>query len=364
MSLASLRSAFPVFDEVAYLNSGTCGPVAAASVEAAREELHIAAIEGRGSTYYERLIDLHGRLRSIYAGRLGATDPHDVALTSSTSEGVVRVLAGLDLGPEDEVVTSVDEHPGLTGPLANLRARFGVRVRAVAFDAVADAVGPATKLVAVSHVSWIDGRVAPLDALGEVARSGVPVLLDGAQGVGAIDFDVTELGCAFYAGSGQKWMCGPVGTGMLWVAPAWRERLPALGPIYLNLADAGAGLDAVPHSDARRHDTFTLSAEAAAFAVAAHDTVAAHGGWTAAAATAVERAEAFADELRARGRDVQPRGRTTLVSWAEDDAAAFVQRAATHRIVIRELPGRGLVRASIGAWNDDDDLQRLLTLVS
>jgi L-cysteine/cystine lyase len=364
MSPASLRSAFPVFDEVAYLNSGTCGPVAAASVEAAREELHIAAIEGRASNYYERLIDLHGRLRSIYAARLGAGDVNDVALTSCTSEGVVRVLSGLDLGPEDEVITSVEEHPGLTGPLANLRARFGVKVRAVGFDEVADAIGPATRLVAVSHVNWIDGRLAPLDALREVAHGGVPVLLDGAQGVGAIDFDVEALGCTFYAGSGQKWMCGPVGTGMLWVAADWRERLPALGPIYMNLIDAGAGLDAVPHVDARRHDTFTLSAEAAAFAVAAHDTVAAHGGWSAATAEAVARAGTLAQELQARGREVLARGRTTLVGWREDDPTAFVQRAAAHRIVIRELPGRGVVRASVGAWNSEDDLERLLALVS
>ncbi len=53
-------------------------------------------------------------------------------------------------------------------------------------------------------------------ALGELD---VPVLLDGAQGVGAIAVDVAALGCAFYAGSGQKWLCGPIGTGMLWVAP-------------------------------------------------------------------------------------------------------------------------------------------------
>jgi L-cysteine/cystine lyase len=363
MSPASLRSAFPVFAEVAYLNSGTCGPVAAASVEAAREELHIAAVEGRSHNYYERVIDLHGRLRTIYAARLGAADANDVALTSCTSEGVVRVLAGMEWGPQDVVVTSVDEHPGVTGPLANLRARFGVQVRAVPFAEVAEAAGPGTKLVVCSHVSWIDGRVAPVDALREVAGSGVPVLLDGAQGVGAIPVDVGALGCTFYAGSGQKWMCGPIGTGMLWVAPEWQERLPAVGPIYMNLVDAGAGLDAVPHPDARRHDTFTLSAEAAAFAVAAHDTLAANGGWEAAAQAAADGAQRLADALRERGREVLDRGRTTLVSWREDDAATFVQRAATHRIVIRDLPGRGVVRASVGAWNDESDFERLLALV-
>ena len=54
----------------------------------------------------------------------------------------------------------------------------------------------------------------------------MPVLLDGAQGVGAVPIDVATLGCAFYAGSGQKWLCGPVGSGMLWIAPAL-ERAPA-----------------------------------------------------------------------------------------------------------------------------------------
>jgi L-cysteine/cystine lyase len=364
MSPASLRSAFPVFDEIAYLNSGTCGPVASASVEAAREELHIAAVEGRGRNYYERVIDLHGRLRSIYAARLGAADVHDVALTSCTSEGVVRVLGGMEWGPEDDIVTTIDEHPGVTGPLSNLRRRFGVHVRTVPFDEVAEAVGPGTKLVACSHVNWIDGRIAPVDALRDVAASGVPVLLDGAQGVGAIPIDVGALGCTFYAGSGQKWMCGPVGTGMLWVEPQWRERLPAIGPTYMNLVDAGAGLDAVPHADARRHDTFTVSAEAAAFAVAAHETLAEHGGWEEANREAADRAERLADALRERGREVLDRGRTTLVSWQEDDAAGLVQRAATHRVVIRDLPGRGVVRASVGAWNDDSDIERLLSLVS
>jgi len=43
----------------------------------------------------------------------------------------------------------------------------------------------------------------------------VPVLFDGAQGAGAIPIDVGELGCAFYAAAGQKWLCGAVGTGML-----------------------------------------------------------------------------------------------------------------------------------------------------
>ena len=124
----------------------------------------------------------------------------------------------MDLGPGDEVLTAPDEHPGLLGPLTTLRDRRGVDIRAVPFADLADAVGPRTKLVACSHVSWITGSVRPSG----LAALDIPVLLDGAQGVGAVGFSVGELGCAFYAGSGQKWMCGPIGSGMLWVAPEWQ----------------------------------------------------------------------------------------------------------------------------------------------
>ena len=53
----------------------------------------------------------------------------------------------------------------------------------------------------------------------------MPVLLDGAQGVGAVPVDVHALGCDAYAGAGQKWLCGPDGTGMLYMSPELRERL-------------------------------------------------------------------------------------------------------------------------------------------
>ncbi len=93
-----------------------------------------------------------------------------------------------------------------------------MQVRQVPLAEVADAVGPRTRLVACSHVGWMSGSVAPA----ELAQLDVPVLLDGAQGVGAIGVDVHALGCDAYAGAGQKWLCGPDGTGMLWVSPTLR----------------------------------------------------------------------------------------------------------------------------------------------
>ncbi len=354
MDPGRLRAAFPVLARTAYLNAGTCGPVPAASAQAIGATLVQAVSEGRTQRYFEAMLGTRTRLREDYAQLLGAA-ADDVALTTCTSEGIVRVLDALDLQPGDEVVTSDEEHPGLQGPLAAARDQRGISIRVAPFAQIAGAVGPATKLVAASHVSWVNGRVVQgLSELGDV-----PVLLDGAQGVGAVALDLAALGCDFYAGSGQKWLCGPIGTGMLWVSPAWIERLPASGPTYLNLADASAGLDAVQHAGAARHDASAQSYEATAAATAALE-ILGGAGWAAVYERAATLAAALADALAEDGREVAPRDRTTLVAWKDDDPPATRSRLAEAGVIIRDLPGTGLLRASVGAWNDESDLERLL----
>jgi selenocysteine lyase/cysteine desulfurase len=357
---AALRAEFPVLTESAYLNSGTCGPLPRAAVEAADALLQQAATEGRTTPYFQATRDLRERQRAVYAGVLGA-DPADVALVTSTSEGIVRVLAGLELGPGDEVLTAPDEHPGLLGPLATLRARRGVEVRTAPFAQLADAAGPRTRLVACSHVSWVTGAIRP-DGLAALGPD-VAVLLDGAQGVGAVPVDVHALGCDFYAGSGQKWMCGPVGTGMLWVSPAWRDRLAPVGATYVNLADPAHALDSWPLSDARRHDAPAMAAESAATAVAAHDVLAAQG-WPEVHRRARTLAGELAERLRDAGRTVAQRDATTLVAWEDAEPEATRDRLAAGGVIIRNLPGTPYLRASVGAWNDEADLDRLLAALA
>jgi selenocysteine lyase/cysteine desulfurase len=354
VNAAALRAEFPVLCDLAYLNSGTCGPLAHATVHATVDVLDRAAAEGRGKAYMELRRELAERQREAYAATLGAASA-DVALTTCTSDGVVRVLAGLDFAPGDEVLTAPDEHPGLLGPLGTLRARRGVEVRTAPFADLADAVGPRTRLVACSHVSWITGAVRP-EGLAALA---VPVLLDGAQGVGAVPTDVGALGCAFYAGSGQKWLCGPVGSGMLWVAPDWSDRLAPVGATYMNLAEPSAALESPPHPGARRHDAPAIATETIAAAVAAHDVLADYG-WDAVHARAAELAALLAEWLAETGRVVAPRGATTLVAWEDSDPEASRDRLAEQGVLVRNLPGTPYLRASVGAWNDESDLERLL----
>jgi L-cysteine/cystine lyase len=353
MDAAALRSEFPVLELIAYLNAGTDGPLPAAAVRAAQAELEAELGEGRATPHFMRRFEIQGELRAGYARVMGA-GVDDVALTTSTSEGIGAVMAGMDLGPGDEILSSDQEHPGVLGPLKAARDR-GATVRMVPFSELADAVGATTTLVVCSHVGWVSGELAPAG----LAEAGVPVILDGAQGSGAVPVDVKQLNCAAYAAAGQKWLCGADGTGMLYVAPQWRDRIRAVAPSYLSFEDTARGLDGPLKDDARRYDTPSLSRETTALSLASLELLERHGFADVLRQGRAQAAQ-LARMLEEAGHTVAPRGDSTLVAWEDADPEATRDRLAEAGIVIRNLPGRPLLRASVGAWNDESDLERLL----
>lgn len=354
MDLFGLRAEFPVLRTLAYLNAGTDGPLPARAVEAAALELELEAADGRTFAHFERRKQLNEQLRSAYARALGA-DTADVALTTCTSEGIAQTIDGLALSAGDEILTSDEEHPGLLGALGAARELHGVSIREVPLAEIAEALAPNTRLIACSHVGWMSGLLAPA----ELAEVSVPVLLDGAQGVGAVPVDMRVLGCDAYAGAGQKWLCGPDGTGMLYVSPELREQLSVSRRGYANLADPNAGIDAQLHADARRFDTMSLSAEVVACALASIELLESVG-WAAVHDAASSLAGRLAQALAERGRELAPRDQTTLVSFASPDPEQERELLAERGVVVRNIPGREWLRASVGAWNDENDLERLL----
>jgi len=353
MDPAALRAEFPVLERVAYLNAGTDGPLAAAAVRFAQAELESELGEGRATRHFERRFELQGRLREGYARVMGCS-AEDVALTTSTSEGIGAVMAGMDLGPGDEIVSSDQEHPGVIGPLHAARER-GAAILLVPFQELANAVRATTTLVVCSHVGWVSGELAPA----ELAQLDVPVILDGAQGSGAVQVDVQALNCAAYAAAGQKWLCGADGTGMLYISPRWRDRIRAIAPSYISFEDTTRGLESPLKADARRYDTPSLSREAAAASLGALEVLERHGLEDVLAHGRAQ-AATLARRLEESGHTVAPRGDSTLVAWEDPEPETTRDRLRDEGIVVRNLPGRPLLRASVGAWNDDADLDRLM----
>jgi L-cysteine/cystine lyase len=361
VTLDDARAEFPVLAHTAYLNTGTFGPLPRRTVETVIERERDELEHGRsGPRYFPGLRELRERVRAALARVVGA-GPGEIAITRSTTDGCNVVLAGLDLAPEDEIVTTDLEHFGLLGALG---AR-GVRVRVAPLagrsvaevpDLISRELSPRTRLIAVSHVSWATGQVLPLAALAEL---GPPVLADGAQGAGAVPVDVSGLGCAFYTVSGQKWLLGPDATGGLYVRGDWVERLRVAFPSYYGQAGHEPDGTTTFVEGAPRFDVGTVA-----------------GPTLAGLEVSLSLAEELGPERFVRARELTERcrsllaerahvvtepGQATLVSWRPaEPAAEVVARLAAAGVVVRDLPRWGWVRASVGWWSSEDDLQRLV----
>jgi L-cysteine/cystine lyase len=354
---AAQRARFPVLAHRAYLNAGTSGPLARETVAAMAELRGREERDGRaGRAYFDEMLARRERVRALLAAQIGV-EPTRVALTASTTQAVQVVVSALGLGPEDEVVTTDAEHFGLAGPLIASGARLRVaRVRGIpsadVLGAVCAEVSRSTRLLALSAVSWLDGTVFPWRELREATA--VPVLVDGAQAAGAIHVDARAAD--WFTVSAQKWLCGPDATGALYVRDPEALRPRLIGYPAAESYDLAAGTW-TPKAGAARFDPgFAPSVSLAGLEAALGDLPEGRH----------DRARALAERCRAlllaSGREVvtEP-GQATLVSFrARGDAAATTAALDARDVIVRDLPKTDLLRASVGWWNDEGDLQRLV----
>jgi len=348
MSFDEARAQFPVLERFAYLNAGTNGPLARATIEALVEQAQRDLAEGRSSkVYFERMLELREEARRGFAAVLNV-DIERIALVDSTTRGCATVLAGFGLSSEDEVITTDQEHFGLTGPLYAAGARV-VMVDADE-DAILEAITPRTRLLATSQVLWTNGRRLDLHRLKR--ESGLAVLVDGAQSAGAIEVDVGELD--FYTVSAQKWLCAPDPTGALYVRDP--ELVRVKSPSYFSQESYELSGAFVARDTSARFDAGWIGVPTLVGLVAALGT---HPEWR--YTRAAEMAARCRELLEPHVEVVTPPGHSTLVSFRPpSDPTELVTALHADGVIVRELPGRNLVRASCGWWTNEDDLQRLV----
>lgn len=199
--------------------------------------------------------DNYERVRAIIARFLNAPHEDEVIFTTGTTEAINLVsyaFAAPRLGPGDEIVLSVLEHHANIVPWHFLRERQGVVLKwvepepdgSLPPEKVLAAIGPRTRLVAVTHMSNVTGTIVDVAA---IARgTDVPVLVDGSQAAVHIPVDVEAIGCDFYAITGHK-LYGPSGSGAIWIS---RERQAEMRP-FLGGGDMirEVSRDAVTYAD-------------------------------------------------------------------------------------------------------------------
>ena len=172
--------------------------------------------------------DKYEAVRGIVARFLNVADENEIVLNSGTTEGINTVAYGWAMNvmqPGDEIILSVMEHHANIVPWQFLRERYGIKLTWVDVDesgaldpqAVIDAIGPKTRLIAVTHMSNVLGSKVDVKSICCAAASrGVPVLVDGSQAAAHMPVDITEIGCDFYAITGHK-LCGPSGSGAIFI---------------------------------------------------------------------------------------------------------------------------------------------------
>ncbi|WP_254534589.1 aminotransferase class V-fold PLP-dependent enzyme [Halomarina litorea] len=363
MTPEELRAAVPAFDDGIYLNTGASGPSPEPVLEATTDFVrHHEADAPVAEGCYPSAFDTFDETRGRVAEFLGAA-PHEIALTSSTADGISRVAASIDWDSGDVVVRTDCEHSAGILPWWNLRER-GVEVRVVPTEggridreAYREAVADA-RLVVFNSITWNYGTRLPVRELtAEAHDAGARVLVDAVQSPGQTDVDLGEWNADFVALAGHKWLLGPWGAGVLYVREDVAEGMRPAQVGYRSVEEPDAA-DPQLKAGAPRFEVGTTNPAPYVGLQAAIDTLESIGMGTVESRVA-ELAGRLVEGLgdRALGPADPESG---LVPFAAEDPAGLVERLADEGIVVRDLPTPEAVRASVHVYNTPEDVDALL----
>ncbi len=257
----TFRDLFPVTENLVYFNHAAVGPLSARACEAM--ERHARDQRDFGALHWREWYAEHDRAREAAARLIGA-GAHEIAIIKNTSEGLSFVAQGMRWQEGDNVVTTALEFPSNWTPWKRLEARaVECRVAATpAVDDIAPLIDDRTRLVTVSSVAFHNGFTADLRAIGALCASrGVRFCVDAIQSLGVLPIDVRAAKIDFLAADGHKWLCGPEGAGIFYVAAERIEELEVVENGWTNIDRKGRFLDApidwLP--DSRRFEAGSLN---------------------------------------------------------------------------------------------------------
>ncbi len=227
--MKELRDQLPALDPITYLNYGRTGPL----LDSAAKRMHHFIDEAKAPLQFHRdkWFDDFDQSRKTVAELIGASS-EEIAFVSSTSSGLSLVASSIRWQKEDRILYPADEYPSNRFVWDNLK-EHGVETKAieplqeVSFSEQLEKMDlTRVRLVAVSAVSFWDGRRHDIERIAQICRAHKILLcVDAIQAVGAIPVDVKKWGCDFLASGGQKWLFGPIGTGFVYIK---RDLIPAL----------------------------------------------------------------------------------------------------------------------------------------
>lgn len=254
MSLPSQRHLFSIPDDACYMNTAYMGPLLRSA-----EAVGHSAVTAKTRPWIITPADFFPDVEASRAlfGRIINCPADDVAIVPSVSYGIAVAAANLEVGPGKTVVVLEDQFPSNIYSWRRLINEGGGELITVArpkngdwTPALLAEIDDRTAVVAACHCHWTDGSLVDLARIGERCRAvGAALVIDGTQSIGVLPFDVEEIQPDFLVVGTYKWLLGPYGYGLLYLAPQHQQGRP-LEEDWINRADAQDFSGLVNYTDA------------------------------------------------------------------------------------------------------------------
>ena len=383
MDFQQIRQQIPAAQKMTYLNTGWDGPSPKSVVQAVKDRVEYESFNGPTSPpVYQSGREIQQNAKASAASLLNVS-PDEIILTQCTTDGLNLVLNGLDWKEGDEVITFGLEHSSVLIPAYLLPQRFGVRLKVLdlnptdshdeIINRVAEAVSPRTRLLFFSHIQYTCGLRMPAEGLRKLTKdAGVQMLIDGAQTAGHIALNLRDLDCDYYSIPGQKWLLGPDGTGALYIR---HDLIPSVAPTRVS-GRAAASYDEhggfQPSTDTM--DKFLLTTSSAPLAAGFVEAVNFHQQMGSDAVEA--RTRSLASQLKQSLSQIngvkvlsptdhaRSCGLTSFQIEGISPDEAVARLWEEHNIVVRQVSELSCVRCATHAFNNEQDLDKLVSAVA
>ena len=361
-----MRDLLPQLNEIVYLNYGATAPLLLPSAEKMRAL--ISQSEEPFQFHRNEWFSHLERARLVVANLIHASQ-NEIAFVPNTSSGLSLIANAIPWKKGDRILFPADEFPSNRYVWMNLQKK-GVYPEPIepsgSFLKQLEALDLANvRLIALSAVSYCDGRREEIEEIGKLCKSkGILLAIDAIQAIGAIPIDVRSLECDFLVSGGQKWLFGPIGSGFIYINQKRIEDLfvPQVGWASVeNIRDfEGGRLEFT--TGARRFEPALSDIPAIAALATSIETMGSIG-WEKIYSRIAQLTETAANELTSLGFSVlTPPKRAGIITFETPDAEKIQQKLLEEKIFVTHRKNQ--IRLSLHAPVSDDDLSKLFETLS
>ena len=356
---------FPVTRNLAYFNHAAVAPLCRRASDAMKALSEDAC--HWGSFHYDQWLACYDGFRAAAASLINA-QPGEIAITKNTSEGIATIQLGLNWKTGDKVVAFKEEFPANYFPWLRLEAK-GVHVEWLSLYDPLDKIDEAcrrARLLAISFVNYLSGFRVDLQAIGDICRRHRTFyFVDAIQGLGVFPIDVRAMGIHALAADGHKWLLGPEGCAVLFVAQDMQDQIEPVEFGWTNIAGFNdySCRDMALRGDAGRYEPGTLNT-IGCYGLRASMELLLEVGVPSVGASVLHLAGQIAEGVERRGYHLM----IDRPSATASGIVSFQKEGIDSRLVVRHLkdarvtaaPRQGWVRVSPHFYNSTAEVERLL----